>query len=278
MRLLVALCALVIVRMAGRAQFIDVPDDPEKWIAGDPPRKYDERWNEASSNTTYQWVVTLRDGRPRVARRGSEKEPADPLPFRIPRGTAAEGLSGTRFTAKVDDGWIVAFNHGEFGAGLWWFSPDGKRRQKLAEDWINGFVPTEAGLLALEGIAHGGQSQGGLIRINRDSKGRWRTETIVDLKSPADAAAKLANGSVLVASDNQLIRVNPTSKKVEVLVDDAFWDGLYPTSMVVARDGSIYLAMVHGVARIRQKNGKHQVIWLVPEPFVRAKPEPEGLK
>ncbi|MHB1558357.1 MAG: hypothetical protein ACYC61_12930 [Isosphaeraceae bacterium] len=213
-----------------------------------------------------------------AARRGSEKEPADPLPFEIPRGTAAEGLYGSRFSAKVDDGWIVAFNYGEFGAGLWWFSPNGKRRQKLAEAWINGFVPTDAGLLALEGIAHGGQSQGGLIRINRDSKGRWRTETIVDLKSPANAAAKLPDGSVLVASDNQLIRVNPSSKKVEVLVDDAFWDGLYPTSMVVARDGSIYLAMVHGVARIRQKNGKHQVTWLVPEPFVRAKPEPEGLK
>lgn len=273
------LAVLLAIPAVGLAQFIDVPDDPEKWIAGDPPRKYDERWYAANHNTTYPWVVTLRDGRPRVARLGSEKEPADPLPFQIPRGTAAEGLNGSRrFTAKVDDGWIVAFNAGEFGAGLWWFSPDGKRRQKLAEAWIKGFVPTEAGLLALEGIAHGSHSHGGLIRIDRDSKGRWRTEGFVDLKSPANVATKLADGSLLVASDNQVVRVNPSSKKVEVLVDDAFWDGLYLTSMVVARDGSIYLAMRHGVARIREKDGKHQVTWLVPEPLLRAKPAPEGLK
>jgi hypothetical protein len=29
--------------------------------------------------------------------------------------------------AQVDDGWLVGFNHGEFGAALYWFSKDGNR-------------------------------------------------------------------------------------------------------------------------------------------------------
>ena len=64
-----------------------------------------------------------------------------------PGSSATEGLAGEWFSVKVSDGWIIGFNAGEFGAGLWWFSPDGKKREKISGDQVVGFFVTDAGLL-----------------------------------------------------------------------------------------------------------------------------------
>ena len=83
------------------------------------------------------------------------------MPFKVPQGSAKEGLAGEWFSVKISDGWIIGFNAGEFGAGLWWFSPDGKKREKISEDQVVGFFVTDAGLLALEGLAHGNTQSAG---------------------------------------------------------------------------------------------------------------------
>src|SRR4051812_45896765 len=99
----------------------DVPSDLAQWIDTDPPEPYSHRWGVAN-RSEHEWVVTLRDGRPQVRLHKRKDETPAPLPFTIKRGSAEEGLAGRRLSIKVSDGWLVAFNAGEFGAGLWWFS------------------------------------------------------------------------------------------------------------------------------------------------------------
>lgn len=230
----------------------------------------------ANNDFKHEWVVSLRDGRPMAHLR--VKESPTPLPFEIAPGTAREGLSGWRLSTKVSDGWIVAFNAGEFGAGLWWFSSDGKDRDKISESWINGFIETKSGLLALEGIAHGVSSEGQILRLNRDPAGRWRTEVLVNLKHAPEVALKQADDSLIVATTDRLLRVVPADKKVEVLLDDAFWGGLYANSIVATQDGTIYLGMRHGIAKLKQTSGKSKLTWLLPnQEFANMKPQ-EGFK
>lgn len=65
---------------------------------------------------------------------------------------------------------------------------------------------------------------------------------------------------------------------VEVLHDDAFWGGLYPNSLVFTPDGTIYLGMRHGVARLEKKGAEHKVVWLLPrKKFLATEPQ-DGLK
>jgi hypothetical protein len=270
---LALLCAAMPASAALNAGSVDFPDDLEKWIAVDPPENGSDGWLVATNDVEHLWRVTLRDRRPRAELcSGSVQSPA-PLPFEINPGSAREGLSGRRFSANVADGWIVAFNAGEFGAGLWWFSPDGKKRQKIAEAWVSGFIATEAGSLALEGLAHGLESRGRIIRLVPDPRNGWRSEELVDLKHAPEAAVKTVDGSLLVATTDRLLRVFPTDKKVEVLLKDAFWRGLYPNSIVVTPDGTTYLGMRHGVSKIEKKGEAYKSIWLLPNPeFVDMKP------
>ncbi len=245
---LATLCALVILAAVTRAGPDDFPEDLGKWIAVEPPEKNSDDWL-AANHSSHEWTVILRDGRPRVLRRDPSLQRPGALPFEIAPGMADEGLAGRRYTSRVNDGWIVAFNAGEFGAGLWWFSPDGKTRRKIAEAWIGGFVRTDSGLLAIEGLAHKGESRGRILRLVRDPQGRWNAEDIVEPEECAQVAVKAADGSLLVATTAELLRVDPSTKKAKVLVQDAFWGGLYPSSMVVGQDGTIYLGMRQGVAQ-----------------------------
>jgi hypothetical protein len=245
----------------------EFPEDLAKWVVTAPPKeKDDDRWRVANWDITHHWVVSLRAGVPSAKLGGERREQApSPLPFAIEKGTDAEGLAGRRISVKVDDGWIVGFNAGEWGGWLWWFSPDGSRRYKIASDcWVNEFVATDAGLLVVEGLAHMGVNRGGIVRLTRKDDGRWHSEAFVALNEKASCVAKDADGTLLVATWRRLLRVNLTTKKVDVLVAGAFWGGLYPTSMVVTPRGTTYLGMRHGVAKVEKQGGTYRVDWLLP--------------
>ena len=42
---------------------------------------------------------------------------------------------------RVEDGWLVGFNQGEFGAALYWFNPDGKQNYKISNHQVVDFFP-----------------------------------------------------------------------------------------------------------------------------------------
>jgi hypothetical protein len=260
--------------------FDDFPADLEKWIKLDPPKwASSDEWIVANNDTEHEWVVNVREGRPRVRLRKERDETPQPLPFEIMEGTAREGLFGRRLSTRVSDGYLVAFNAGEFGAGLWWFSTDGKKREKLAKAWVNGFIETDRGPLALEGLAHGGATEGRIVRLARGKDDRWHAEDFLDLKAPPEPVyVKETDGSLIIATTRRLLRVVPSDKSVEVLLEEVFWEGLYPNSMVVTPDGTIYLGMRHGVAGVERQGGKCKLTWLLPNrEFANKKPK-EGFK
>ena len=241
----------------------DVPTDLKKWIETDPPKRGSSRWGVANYSK-HEWRVFLRDDRPEARLRDREADAPEPLPFEIKEGSAKEGLYKRRLSIKVSDGWIVSHNAGEFGGGIWWFSPDGKERHKIAKARAIGFIPTEAGLLAIEGLAHLSSSKGRILRLTQAPEGRWQSEDFIDLKHAPEAYTKSADGSLTIATTNRLLRVVPATKEVEVLLDEAFWGGLYPNSMVITPDGATYLGMRHGVARVEKKGAARRVRWLLP--------------
>ncbi len=238
--------------------------DLAKWVVTDPPAHGSRRWVEAHGAQAH-WVVTLRDGQPRTHFRTDKDRKPAPLPFTIGNGKAADGLAGRRVSARVADGWIVGFDAGEFGGGLWWFSPDGSKRTRLLADArIKGLIPTGSGLLALEGLAHMNTNEGRLLRLEPRQEGAWSSEVIANLGHAPEAYATAEDGSLIVATTDRLLRVEPLTGKIEVMVNDAFWEGLHPNSMVIDAQGTIYLGMRHGVARIgTEKAGLERVRWLL---------------
>jgi hypothetical protein len=268
--------AVLLVPAGVSAGLIDYPADLAVWVVAQPPRIGDEgRWLAANNDTAHQWVVFLRGDRPsvrlRVDNRGKgspypeRQEAYPPMPFSIQQGSMAEGLAGEWFSVQVSDGWVIGFNKGEWGGALWWFSPDGKKRYKISGDQVVGFFKTDAGLLALEeGISYGTTSRGRIIRLTRDGDGRWHSEPFVDLEGVPQTAVMGADGTLTVATHDRLLRVHVGTRKLDVLLRDAFWGGLYPRSMMVAPSGTVYLGMRHGVARVDKTGTAYEAFWLLP--------------
>ncbi|HTE19355.1 MAG TPA: hypothetical protein VK689_13355, partial [Armatimonadota bacterium] len=76
------------------------------------------------------------------------------------------------------------------------------------------------------------------------------------------------------ATEHRLLRVD-TRGTVTVLLDNAFWGGLYPHSIVRAPNGTIYLGMRHGIARLTRRANEYSMEWLVPNrAFLRNKTSP----
>lgn len=259
---------LLLVFSGVSAGTADPPEDLTKWVRTPLTKKNQGYWDRANHDLKNDWFVFLRGDRPSVRLKTeaerSRRGDGLPLPFTIEGGTAAEGLYGRRFSAKVADGWIVGFNAGEWGAGLWWFSPDGKTRAKISKDHVIGFVETDAGLLALEGLAHLGSSLGQVIRLSKGKDDLWHSESFVDLEGAPAACAKESDGSLVVATYDRLLRVHPASKKMDVLVEDAYWGNLHPDSMISSPSGTIYLGMRHGVVEVAKEAENYKVNWLIP--------------
>jgi hypothetical protein len=237
-------------------------DDLAKWIVTDPPARDSPRW-QAANQASREWTVLLQQGRPFVRRQMAADDEAGKLPFTIEQGMAADGLAGRLYAAKVADGWIVAFNAGEFGAGLWWFSPDGKRRYKISQDQVCGFLATERGLLALEGLAHLSINTGQLIQISSGKDGLWKPRRLVDLGNAPQTATQDKDGNLLIVTDERLLRVHPDNR-LEILIDKAFWESLHPNSVVIEPSGNINIGMRFGVARLTPGT-KWKINWLLPD-------------
>ena len=85
--------------------------------------------------------------------------------------------------ARVDDGWLIGFNHGEFGAALYWFSLDGNRNYKISDHQVVDFISTPDGFLAVEGLAHLG-NLAGLPDPRHPREGRETVEGEITCNAP----------------------------------------------------------------------------------------------
>jgi hypothetical protein len=268
-----AVHAVAIVSVACAAAGADsYSEDLSKWRGISISQRDAERGHQANWSSK-EWVVFLRDGHPAVRARVGDRErdavvwDADDranLPFTIEQGNAFEGLAGHVHATKVADGWIVGFNAGEFGAGLWWFAPDGNRRYLISMDHVSGFLQTDQDLLGFAGLAHLGSDHGGIIRITRGANGKWEPVRVAILGSVPRAATRDKDGAVIVVTNKRLVRWR-AGKPLETLLDDVSWGYLYPNSVISDGSGTLYVGMRNCVAKIPLTKGKNTVTWLLPK-------------
>ena len=150
----------------------------------------------------------------------------------------------------VRDGWLIGFNRGEFGAGLYWFSTDGARNEKISDQHVGGFFEIAKVVHAIEGSTAPGARGGSVLRIARDGGGVWRTEAIARLPSTPETVAAKADGSALITLSDALVSIDPNGR-LRTLVADAPWRTLFPNSSTLSADQRhLYIGMRQYVADI----------------------------
>lgn len=221
--------------------------DPSTWQEkARPPRNNRvERslWRYAANYSSINWRVFVAEEKVQARRRSKEDQPSAPRPDFAPNVGRLRKASAF---LRVDDGWLVGFNQGEFGAALYWFSQDGRRNYKVSDHQVVDFVSTTDRVLAIEGLAHLGISRGSLIRIARaNGAGPWMADSLTRLPFAPYAVSRRRGGELLITLSDSMVSVVPNDKPmVRTLLADADWGMLYPNSSALTPDErKLYIGM-----------------------------------
>ncbi|MBK8090662.1 MAG: hypothetical protein IPK32_01330 [Verrucomicrobiaceae bacterium] len=240
--------------------------DPSTWESVHRPKKnaldLEDMFLARANQSDHDWTVESVNGKV-VARLRTQllekKRVAPPFNTRVKLDqTEAEAFR----MSKVGDGWIVAYNQGEWGGAVFWFNGDGSKRKKLSDHQINQFLVEGDRLFAIEGLAHLGGSRGSMIEILKVGE-EWKAEEFLALSSSPEVVARVGAGDYLIVTTNSLLRVNLKKEKT-TLIPNTDWGILYPSSIVV--DGHfVYVGMRQFVVRYDLRSSTPHYDLLVPD-------------
>jgi hypothetical protein len=179
-----------------------------------------------------------------------------------PRVKLQRGMVGVRSSLRVNNGWLLGFDGGEFGGGLWLAASDGKTQQ-LSEENVHGFIETSRGVLIFVGLDHMGTDSGKVLIVPYAVTSKTDLRTLVDLDGAPGAFTKLSADTALVVTTHGISQITSTGAS-EKLLSRSF-GMLYPNSIVSSPDGTIYAGMRLFVVRLVLRSGKYREEWLVPE-------------
>ena len=161
----------------------------------------------------------------------------------------------------IVDGWLVAHNHGEFGAALYWFSSDGLKHYKISDHHIRQFLRQGSRVYAVEGLAHMIWASGSLIYVERRG-GRWTAANYVKLPGAGRAFAALDGEDFIVVTSERLLRIHKRRIVLGVRPQPK-WNILYPNSVAVQDGRLVYVGMRQFVARYDLEGGGRNVVYLL---------------
>ncbi len=257
------LSIVLLLSFQSNASQEEFPESLNKWHEFEAPEIGSQEWEDANADS-HEWMLTRGEKDVSAKLRKGDVNDKVKIPFKIKPGLSSEGLAGRRTVVEVENGWLVGFNAGEFGGAVWSFSANGSNRTKISDLILTNLIQTKTGVYGVDTIPQLDGTRGRIIKFTRGANDKWRTEVVLRLTDFPETATKDANDSLLVASSSQLLRIDPATKKLEVLVKHAFWGGLDPHSIILDEKGTIYVGMRKGVAKIVKKENKYETTWLLP--------------
>lgn len=215
-----------------------------------PPTRVDVQ-NLNQSKQSYEVVLTL-EGlvKYRIFKYRNLQIKGPELPFQIERKDGIFGMfGGDQVSVKVENGWLIGFDKGEWGGGLFWFNELGTVHEKILSGNIKDLLRVGSEIYAIEGLAHLSSSNGQILKISTIDD-QWTVNKMLDLPSAPYASTVIDEHELLIVTSRELIKVD-THFEIQTLVNDGFWQGyLYPNSIVV-NDEIGYVGMLGGILKIR---------------------------
>ncbi len=248
-------------------------------FAGEAPPQEIARWAEFGapdewSNSLFmcanhgfggEWHVGAESGRVVVQEYQQRLEVSLPLP-ETAYASLGDAARGARSYLKVDDGYLVGFNAGEWGGSVWWLSSDGSSNDRLSETWGAGgnpvaFFPAGEEVLLVSGLAHLGLREGSIKYIRRGDDGRWRIVRETPLGTAAEVAIKHPTLGILIVATDRILSYRGGELQVLQRIE---LGGLYPNSIALGSDDEVYVGMRYVVARLTPSERTVQATWFVP--------------
>ncbi|MFD2824441.1 hypothetical protein ACFS5M_12235 [Lacinutrix iliipiscaria] len=165
-----------------------------------------------------------------------------------------------RAVKKVEDGYIIGLNKGEFGGGLWFLSEDGNSSYEIMPyKRIHQILEFNKKLYVISGLAHMGSNYGNLLELKREEN--WRVSKTYKLPGAPNLMIR-EKENVLIITSEYLMSFNKYEKLIEILKAPFYWGVLYPSSAIII-DNHIYIAMRKGILKISDFYYNRNYEWYV---------------
>jgi hypothetical protein len=242
----------VVVATSDFAQTIDVPI--KTWKSHSIPKNKDTliSYNWSSS----WWVVYVKNEEIYTYKKNINIKDALPFDTRSTQEEKLFNISGERSVLKVDNGYLVGMNYGEWGGDFSWYSRLGGVHKKISGDQILKFLVIRQEIFALNGY-------GDILQVEKTKAG-WSTKNYI--KFPIDqnliSFALDSQGNFIVITNSSLLKIDK-EKKITTIIENGFWlPYLHPTSMVIVND-IVYAGMPMGVFKYNLNTQTKE--WLMPQ-------------
>lgn len=211
-------------------------------------------------NETSEFTVTNPDGSRNDGPCDSAREPetsAAKVPLLLASRMSEDHARTVKYVFEADDGWVVMFDHGEFGGGIEWYARAGgpprsvfvgpRERDDFVPQNVNRALAADGVIYVLQGIAHMGISEGQLAKIWREHD-HFTSHVIARYASEPVDWIRRDDGNWFVATWNAIweTREGAPSTVVANLPDVM----QYPTSLARAANGTFFVGTRGGVVRL----------------------------
>lgn len=213
------------------------------------------------SNSKKHWTISKINDSIKITNYDFNYFKGDKLPFEIK--DVIKKLNTQyyiRAVKKVDDGFLIGLNGGEFGGGLWFLSKDGQSSYEIASyKRVRQIFEYNDKIYVLEGLAHMGVNYGNLLELKKEES--WVINKIFNLPDAPNFAI-FKNDIVLIITSEYILTFNEYNKLIKTLKVPFYMGSLYPSSAITDKN-DIYLAMREGVLKVSLFEYNPEYTWFV---------------
>jgi hypothetical protein len=232
------------------------------WLVRDPPTEDNVKWH-CENHAPFVWDVSL-DHHGHLAVKELSIEELYDEDFhsaeRLPQFSAEGYEDFPRRVVRVADGYLVAYNKGEWGGAIFWFSHDASSNYGISPEQVVHFIQRDEGLFALEGYSHMSTSYGSFIRLQQID-GKWTSSVVTKLPRAPGPFTTDGPHHLLVVAEDQLLRLS-FSGEIETLHNAPGWYGR-ASSIVKDEQGVIYIGSGAVVIALYPSTSGYRAQWFV---------------
>jgi hypothetical protein len=230
---------------------------PAGWVARPIPATRDREWTCANWSED-EWLVSAAAGHLEITRAPSVRRVVA-LPFEPLLAPDEDSMRRPTVVHAVPGGYLVGYDRGEFGGGLFWFSADGRKHARLAPPaaarakWfpenVHAIAAHDGTYFVFQGVSHLSLRLGRVLKV-RPSRNRWVVAVLVALDATPEVVLEERSGNWLVASTDGVSRVMAGGKVERLWGTTDVLASVYPGSIARTSDGNVYVGMRSWVLRL----------------------------
>jgi hypothetical protein len=202
-------------------------------------------WSPCPSDSLTDWQVRAEGDAVRITKMANnrtskfrDKSEQLPLPRLLKHEQGMPGQTiraGLRSVLHFKNDWLLAYDGGEWGGGLWLTNDDGSETKRILSDNVREMIPIDDGVLVLSGLAHMTIDFGNAFIFSNPDGMNISLQHAVRLDGEPSGYAKEPNGSVLFVTTYGLCRITKSGELQRLTGFPRWSQHAFTNSMVITR-------------------------------------------